>query len=568
MNATVSSTDGGAASGTFAERAFNTARLKQKASQHGLMPLLIAGAAAIALIAALLLWASAPEYRVLFSNLAEADGGRIISELDTRRVPYKFSDNGRAILVPSDHVHALRLQLAEQGLPQGGTVGLELLDNQSFGTSQFAEQVHFQRGLEGELVRSIKTLGPVADARVHLALPKPTVFVREREPAKASVVLTLHPGRALGGGQVASIKHLVSSSVAGLAVDDVTVIDQHGVLLSGHVAESDVDTASLAFTKDLERSYQARIENILLPLFGPRNVRVEVAAQVDFSRREETAERYGPNQSPDRAAVRSAQRSTSYNGSDDIARGIPGALSNTVPGVAASPITAEDGDSEHSEVASTHNESLINYEVDRNITHIQHHRGQLQRLSVAAVVNYREGLDEDGNPARLPLDAQQLEQVERLTRQAMGFSRERGDALEVVNSPFTDDYTPDETAPLWWTSTDTLSLFSGLGRFLLVGILALTLYLLIVRPLLRNYLAASQPASPDTDDNVNTPPSGSRPEEEEDDHDQEPALARRSQRYKRKLNSQEQRLEVLRDTARDDPRLLAIVIRNWMSRNE
>ncbi len=559
--------------GAAGARAFNAAWLKERVGQHGLLPLLIAAAAAIALIAALLLWASAPEYRVLFSNLAEADGGRIISELDKRRIPYRFSDNGSAILVPGDQVHGLRLQLAEQGLPQGGTVGLELLDNQAFGTSQFAEQVHFQRGLEGELVRSIKTLGPVADARVHLAMPKPTVFVREREPAKASVVLVLHPGRSLGDGQVASIMHLVSSSVPGLAVDDVTVVNQQGALLSGSTAEGDLDTASLTYTRDLERDYQQRIENILLPLFGARNVRVQVAAQVDFSRREETAERYGPNQTPERAAVRSAQQSTSYNGSDEVARGIPGALSNTAPGAVASPIVngdsdAGNGDSQDDGTASTRNESLINYEVDRNITHIQHQRGQLQRLSVAVVINYRDGLDEEGNPARLPLAEQQLEQVERLTRQAMGFSGTRGDALEVVNSPFTDDYTPGEPEPAWWTSPDILALFAGLGRYLLVGILALALYALLFRPLLRNHLVASQPSQTADEPREDPPAPGPRPDAEGEDDDREPALAGRSRRYKRKLNSQEQRLEVLRETARDDPRLLAIVIRNWMSRNE
>src|SRR5690606_28558700 len=153
-----------------------------------MVPALIAGAAIIAVVAAMFLWAGSPPYRVLFSNLSEADGGAIINELDTRGVVYRFSESGSAILVPADQVHALRLQLAEQGLPKGGSVGFELLDNQAFGVSQFTEQVNFQRGLEGELARSIETLGPVANARVHLALPKPSVFVRDREPAKASVI--------------------------------------------------------------------------------------------------------------------------------------------------------------------------------------------------------------------------------------------------------------------------------------------------------------------------------------------------------------------------------------------
>src|SRR5690606_14200944 len=161
--------------------------------------------------------ASTPEYRVRYANLSEADGGRILSELEQRGVPYRFSDGGQAVMVPADQVHRLRLQLAEQGLPQAGNVGLSIMDKQAFGISQFAEQVNFQRGLEGELASSIESLSPVARARVHLAMARPSVFIREREPAKASVVLTLHPGRALGDGQVQAIAHMVSSSVPELA---------------------------------------------------------------------------------------------------------------------------------------------------------------------------------------------------------------------------------------------------------------------------------------------------------------------------------------------------------------
>ncbi|MEH6467778.1 MAG: flagellar basal-body MS-ring/collar protein FliF, partial [Porticoccus sp.] len=180
-------------------------QVKNLIGRNSLTPLLIAGASVIALIAALLMWAGTPEYRVLYSGLSEADGGRIINALDQQAVPYSFSEGGNTILVPADKVHVLRLQLAEQGLPQGGGVGFELMDKQAFGISQFAEQINFQRGLEGELVRSIKALGPVADARIHLALAKRSIFVRNKEPAKASILTTLHPGRILDPGQVNAI---------------------------------------------------------------------------------------------------------------------------------------------------------------------------------------------------------------------------------------------------------------------------------------------------------------------------------------------------------------------------
>jgi flagellar M-ring protein FliF len=468
---------------------------------------MIGGAATIALSAALLLWAGSPTYGVLFSNLSEADGGSIINELDTRQVPYRFSEGGNAILVPSDQVHTLRLQLAEQGLPQGGTVGFELLDNQAFGVSQFTEQVNFQRGLEGELARSIETLGPVASARVHLALPKPSVFMREREPAKASVVLTLQPGRLLGEAQVSAIMHLVSSSVPNLTLDQVTVVDQAGALLSTDPNPNDRDGADLDYIADVERGYQQSIENILTPLFGRDNFTVEVSADVDFSRREQTTERYAPNQTPGAAAVRSAQLSGSFNGENVTPTGIPGALSNTPPGPGVAPIevapavAATDPAAVPVAPVDPNNldyNRLINYEVDRDITHLQQSYGQLQRLSAAVAVNYRDGVDAEGAATRLPLSAEELDQVTRLARQAMGFSATRGDALEVVNVPFSQSATGADLATSWWTQPANQTLMLSALRYLLTAFGILALYLLILRPLVRRQTQPATAALPAT----------------------------------------------------------------------
>lgn len=237
------------------QSSFSFAQLKRQLRGSPLVALLIAGAASIAVVAALMLWASAPQYRVLYSNLSEADGGSIIAELDSRSIPYRFSQGGQALMVPGDQVHKLRLQLAEQGLPKGGNVGLELMEDQAFGISQFAEQINYQRGLEGELARSMESLGPVAEARVHLALAKDSVFVRRREPAKASVVLTLEPGRVLGKGQVNAVAHMVSSSVPDLAAEAVTVLDQNGRLLSRPDGGSlGLDGTQLDYVAEVERA--------------------------------------------------------------------------------------------------------------------------------------------------------------------------------------------------------------------------------------------------------------------------------------------------------------------------
>lgn len=565
-----------------AARGVSTAKLVEQLRANPLVPLMIAVAAVVAIIIALLLWAKSPDYRVLYSNLSEADGGRIINELDSRGVNYRLSEGGQALMVPGDQVHTLRLQLAEQGLPQGGNVGFELMDNQAFGVSQFAEQVNFQRGLEGELSRSIESLGPVNRARIHLAMAKPSVFVREREPAKASVVLSLHSGRSLSDGQVQAIVHMVSSSVPELAADDVTVVDQSGRLLSQPgSSRRDLDGTQLNYIEEVERSYQRRIENILAPILGSQNVRAQVAAQIDFSSREETSERYGPNQPPNEAAVRSSQSSSSYTGGDDLAMGIPGALTNTPPGVAPSPINLpldEDGEPLDEEgqdgqattgqpPSSLRQDNVINYEVDRNIAHIQHRRGQVERLSVAVVINYREALNDEGEIERVALSDAEVGQISRLVRQAMGFSEVRGDELEVVNSPFTLERDEIE-ARAWWESPELQAMVLTLGRYLLIALIALLLYLLLLRPLIRRYteqplpVAATEPgfrASVGNDDDDMSRGIG----ELEGDGAYDMPLRKR-----RKSSAYEQNLKDAREMAQEDPRLIAMIVRSWMQKDE
>lgn len=552
------------------------ARLREQLRGNPLVALLIAGAAVIAIIVALLMWARSPDYRVLYSNLSEADGGSIINELDTRGIPYRFRQGGQALMVPADQVHTLRLQLAEQGLPQGGNVGLELMEEQAFGISQFAEQVNYQRGLEGELARSMESLGPVNRARVHLALAKDSVFVRDREPAKASVVLTLHAGRTLGEGQVSSVVHMVSSSVPELAAEDVTVVDQNGRLLTTPDTDgAGLDGTQLDYIAEVERSYQRRIESILTPILGNQNVKAQVTAQIDFSQREETSERYGPNQSPDEAAVRSHQSRLDYSGNDDLAAGVPGALSNTPPGIAPSPVEtppddegeAEEAPLDEEALADTRNlnrDDVINYEVDRSISHVQHRRGQVERLSAAVVVNYRQTPDDQGVMQPTPLSDAEVDQINRLIRQAMGFSEARGDEIAVVNRPFAE--TTPEAEPLeWWQEPETQQLGMTLGRYLLVGLAILLLYLLILRPLIKRVTQAPQPAQPaptlqarvGEEDEDGAPPAG---REEESTYEKP--------KRKRKASAYEDNLNALREMAQEDPRMVAMIVRGWMNKHD
>ena len=301
----------------------------------------VAIAAIVAVIVGSVLWSRQPDFKVLFSNLGEKDGGSIIAVLEKQNTPFKLSPTG-AIMVPAEQVHQVRLKLAAQGLPHGGMVGFELMENQKFGISQFAEQVNYQRGLEGELARTIMSIGAVQAARVHLAIPKPSVFVREELKPTASVLLSLHPGRALDAAQIAGITHLVSSSVPQLQASNVSILDQSGSLLStlkNRLTEAGLDATQIKYVREIENGISSRIEQILKPLLGSDNFKVQVAADIDFTQSEQTAETFRPNNSPEASAIRSQQNNETASISQP-AGGVPGALTNQPPVPATAPLTA------------------------------------------------------------------------------------------------------------------------------------------------------------------------------------------------------------------------------------
>ncbi|CAI2022889.1 Flagellar M-ring protein [Serratia ficaria] len=529
------------------------------------IPLLVAASAAIAIVVALLLWAKSPDYRVLYSNLNDRDGGAIVTQLTQMNIPYRFAENGAALLIPAEKVHETRLRLAQQGLPKGGAVGFELLDQEKFGISQFSEQINYQRALEGELSRTIESLGPVQNARVHLALPKPSLFVREQKSPSASVTLTLQPGRALDDGQINAIVYMVSSSVAGLPPGNVTVVDQAGRLLTQSDGTGrDLNAAQLKYAGEVESRFQRRIEAILAPMVGSANVRAQVTAQIDFATREQTDEEYQPNQQPNKAAVRSQQTSLSEQIGGPQVGGVPGALSNQPSAPASAPIetakpaaagnnaarpTAADAGSRGPQ--NTRRDETTNYEVDRTIRHTQQKAGAVQRLSVAVVVNYR-GADKDGKP--LPMSKEQLTQIESLVREAMGYSSSRGDTLNVINTPFTDNEATGGELP-FWQSQSFIDRLLDAGRYLLVLLVAWLLWRKLVRPQLLHRQAAQQAAIAAANAPAAKPADGGKPSNEE--------LAQRRKSQQRV--SAEVQSQRIRDLADKDPRVVALVIRQWMS---
>ncbi|WP_312544942.1 flagellar basal-body MS-ring/collar protein FliF [Pantoea eucalypti] len=545
------------------------------------IPLVIAAAAVIAIVIALVLWAKQPSYSVLYNNLTDEDGGAIVTQLTQMNIPYRFAENGGALMVPEANVHELRLRLAQQGLPKGGSVGFELLDKEKFGISQFSEQVNYQRALEGELARTIESLGPVKSARVHLAMPKPTLFVREQKAPSASVTLTLQPGRALDEGQIQAIAHMVSSSVAGLPPGNVTVVDQTGRLLTrSDSAGRDLNDAQLKYSSEVEARYQQRIEAILNPILGQGNVHAQVTAQINFDTAEQTDEKYQPNANPSNSAIRSRQTSTSDQSGSPYPGGVPGALSNQPAPANTAPVTTPNNNAANGQAANGQNnaannasqttstapassgptnsrrDDTVNYELDRSIRHTKVNVGDVQRLSVAVVVNFR--ADDKGKA--VALNEQQLKQIEDLTREAMGYSQSRGDSINVVNSQFNTTEPVTTDLPFWQQQSFFDQLMDA-GKWLLVALVAFVLYRKMVRPHLVRKQAAEKAAA----EAVAARAATDQPQEEafnvqlsKDELDQE---RKSNNRMSAEVMSQR-----IRDMSENDPRVVALVIREWMSK--
>ncbi|AFT87456.1 flagellar basal-body MS-ring/collar protein FliF [Paraburkholderia phenoliruptrix] len=556
---------GGGLGGNFGQRLSGLAQMRGNPRA----PLIFAVAVLVAVVAGLFLWSRAPDYKVLYSNLSDRDGGAIITALQQANIPYKFSDAGGAILVPAEQVHEMRLRLASQGLPKSGSVGFELMDNQKFGISQFAEQINYQRALEGELERTIESISSVKSARVHLAIPKPSVFVRDKEAPSASVLVNLFPGRALDEGQVLAITHMVSSAVPEMPVKGVTILDQDGNLLTQPTTGGGLDASQLKYRQQIERNTQQRIDAILAPLFGAGNAHSQVSADIDFSRSEQTSENYGPNGNPQQAAIRSQQSSTATEMSQGGASGVPGALSNQPPQPASAPINAPNGAS--SSVTTTpvsdRKDMTTNYELDKTVRHLEQPMGGIRRLSVAVVVNYLRVVDGKGHATMQPVSADKLAQVNQLVKDAMGFDAQRGDSVNVVNSPFTAELDPNADLP-WWRTPDMLALYKQIATYLGIGAVALFLYFVMVKPALRRAFPPPEPVvaaalpSPDEPILLDGIPAAERAGNgnvEIDNSDSE-LLALENAKHKYERN-----LEFARNIARQDPKIVATVVKNWVT---
>ena len=461
---------------------------------------LLMGAGVLGLVLALGLALSSvksnSDYRVLFSNVNQGDGAAIVAALQQMNVPYQFTEGGGAITVPQALVYETRLKLAGQGLPKAGNVGFELLENQKFGTSQFVERVNYLRGLEGELARSVSSMGQVKSARVHLAVPKPSAFVREQERPTASVILTLHPGRVLDPAQIAAVSRLVSSAVPGMKVQDVAIMDTEGGVLGSNANRlAGLDASQLKYTAEIEGALASRLAAILEPLAGKEGFRAQVTVDVDFDERERTSEIYGKNSPPNPQSIRS-QQSVDAGGNRSGPGGIPGSLTNQPPLPPEAPIvnqvqTQADGRARNlrapgsvetgvavSDDSNFRREQTVNYEVDRAIEKLKSGKGKLLRVSAAVVLDNKFEKGAQPNAGRkLAYTPEEIQKINSLVKDAIGYVETRGDTVSVVNLPFSEE----PVVPVTLLNPDLVSQLVGYGAIALAVLFA---YFAIVRPLL------------------------------------------------------------------------------------
>ncbi len=516
----------------------------------------------LALGVAVMLWANAPDYKPLFLDLSESQAGQVLDALDKLKADYKIDSRRGSILVPVDEVHELRLRLAAQGLPKKEENGYEILDKDAgFGASRTMERARFQRALEGEIARSVMTLEGVKAARVHLAQPKQSVFVRQRKPPSASVLVQLKPGYELSPGQVKAIVHLVASSVPRLEPERVTVVDQLGHLLNSPDKENgdqSLTDKQFEYKKRVEDSLVQRIEALLGPLTGPESLRAQVSADIDFTAVERTEELYNP----DLPALRSEQQEE-RNESLERAQGVPGALTNQPPAAGKAPETAiSDSGEGGGSPTQTQKKIIRNYELDRTLNHIRQSVGDIKRLTVAVAVDNIDVVQEDGSVVSRPYTPEELNDLTALVKQAVGYDATRGDRVTVTNIAFRGvQEISIPPLPLWrqaWVWS--------LGKQIAALLVVLLLIFVILRPLVRSLMPPKPPELESGEEQDGGEGEGIDTDEAVGEDGEPLSLEQQSEELLMLDGPQsyEKRLAFVRKMIEDEPDRVVQVIKNWI----
>ena len=457
--------------------------------------LMVGLAASIALGVGIIFWAQEPVYKPLYGNLSEMDASQVINQLEQSNTPFKYDAASGVISVAAEDIHEVRIRMASSGLPNSSDRGFSMLyQDQGIGTSAFMESARFNQALAEELQRSIASLDSISGARVHLAIPPKSAFIRNRSEANASVVVNLAQGRNLSEEQVAGIVYLVASSVPDLDPDNVTLIDQRGRLLSGQGGSSEMQMSNeqLRYGQQIEANLSERVNNLLFPLFGSDNVRVEVTANINHTAEERTVEQYG--QLP--PVLRSEQVSEEITPQADAA-GVPGALAiNQQVQDAAADEAVDPAAADTQPDARTSRRSTRNYEIDRTISHVKETGGRIDRLSVAVVLNHIEEVvpgaeGEEPTVTVIPVPPEQIANIEQIVREAVGFDAARGDTVSVTTAKFQPVLPPE---PIETSFFDSLSNYWGAFKMFLGFLAMLALIFGVLRPLLRSLIDASAKA--------------------------------------------------------------------------
>ncbi|MFO0775874.1 MAG: flagellar basal-body MS-ring/collar protein FliF [Nitrospiraceae bacterium] len=528
-------------------------------SKFGTLPLtqriavLIGLAAAIAGLAAVALWTQQPEMQALFTNLAADDAGAIVDKLKEQKIPYEISAGGTAVLVPGEHVHDLRLQLASAGIPHGGGFGFEIFDRTNLGVSDFVQKVNYRRALQGELARTIAQMPEVDRARVHLSIPERRLFTQDQDHTRASVVLAMKGGQTLSKTQVQGIVRLVANSVEGLQAHDVTVVDGHGRLLSGGGGGEDaarLSDSQLEYQRGMEKDIEGRIQTMLERIVGVNKAVVRVSSTLNFRQVETTEERYDPNGQVVRSEQRAQEKASGKNG---VSGGVPGVTSNVPPGKDAEP-------TQSSSTTSQNKNETVNYEISRTVSKIVEPIGTVSRLSVAVLVDGKyEGAKAEGDAAEadpaaakkyVPRTEDELKRIEDIVKKAMGFSAERGDEVQVVNAQF--GFGPEEDGA--GTEATATASYAQYIRYGVGGFLFLLVLFFVVRPLVNVLTAPAPPPTPAPGTALATVAGGAPGK---------PGVAGKDGVLEVD-NEATSRQQVL-DMAKSNPESTAIVLKQWLS---
>lgn len=525
--------------------------------------LFVALAASVATGVWVVLWSQEPNYSLLFGNLEETEAGLVLESLQQLNIPYKLDDSSGAILVPTKNLHDTRIKLAAQGLPKGTTGGFSNLGENDgpFGVSEAKQRIIFQRALEQELARTINSLSNVKSSRIHLAIPKRSMFVRDRQKPRASIIISLYPGRNLNDGQVSAIVHLVSSSVPNLDVDAITLVDQRGRLLTSGESNKEMAKTSSQFeyTRRVEKNKIASIERILAPILGPDAVRAQVTADVDFTYSEQTQESFNP----DTPTTRSIQLTEEYSSGAAANGGIPGALSNQPPGNAEVPaVNAKSTAGGVLAGVSSRNvrKETKNFELDRTISVTRYAMGRIRRMSAAVVVDDKLSIDVSGATIRAPRSPEEMARITNLVKKAIGFNLQRGDSVNVINASFTVPAVPEALPDL---SVWEQPWLWDIAKQAIGGIMVLLILFGVLRPAIKILSRTIEPVM-----NVPALAAPARGIDGEVADDQVTLSGAETQKKLAGPQTPFDRdMETAHTTVKQDPKLVAQVVKNWVTEN-